>query len=125
MDPERVGKILGQIRAGVPKEAAARIAGIGASTLFEWMQRDVEFAEAVQRAVAESEAVLVARIAKAAGEPRHWTAAAWMLERRFPERYAKRDILQHQGSIGVDVTLQRLREIRERAEARKRDAGAK
>src|SRR4051812_21765483 len=46
-----------------------------------------EVAEALERATAEPR--LVALVAKAAGHG-NWRAASWMLERRWPERWAPR-----------------------------------
>lgn len=47
-----------------------------------------DFRAAVERARAEAEATLVARVAKAA-QNGSWSAAAWLLERRAPERWGK------------------------------------
>lgn len=44
----------------------------------------------MQRAEAESERALVAIVRAAA--PKTWTAAAWLLERRFPARWARPEI---------------------------------
>lgn len=113
--PEVESRLLGLLRAAVPKEAAARSVGLAPSTFFKWQQEDAEFSEAVEKAVAESEAVLIARVAKASQEPKHWTAAMTLLERRFPERWRRRDAIEVDGRLELDVTLARLREIAKEA----------
>jgi transposase len=83
------------IRAGATGEVAAQAVGVDPSTFDLWLQKGRngvqpyrDFSERVARARAESEAGLVARIASVAGKG-SWQAAAWLLERRFPERWGK------------------------------------
>lgn len=85
------------LRAGNYVGVAARAAGIHRSTLIDWMRRGKSDApedepyrllrERVEHARAEGEALNVARIAKAAQES--WQAAAWLLERQYPQRWGK------------------------------------
>lgn len=51
----------------------------------------LQFFQAVKKAEADSEGVLLERIRNASKEPSKWQAAAWMLERRWPEKYGRRD----------------------------------
>lgn len=96
-DPEGMLRLEQAIRAGATGEVAAQTIGVVRSTYYVWLEkgRDApegtpyrEFHDRVQRARAESEVGLVARIAQAAGNG-SWGAAAWLLERRFPERWGK------------------------------------
>lgn len=104
-------KIITAIRAGNYIETAAAYAGVNKSTLYEWLKRGerekqrvaensrygirkseepyVEFSNAVEKALAEAEIRDVAIIAKAAQE--QWQAAAWRLERKFPDRWGRKD----------------------------------
>lgn len=85
---------------GIPVTTAVAANGINVATHTKWMMRgkvasrgDAEFVAyraAVKRAIAKGEASLVTMIRAAA--PITWTAAAWLLERRFPERYARRSV---------------------------------
>ncbi len=88
---------------------AAQAAGIGARTLDEWLQHGraelrenpdaegpcAEFVRATTVDSAKCERDLLNLIQDAA--PKNWTAAAWLLERRIPQRYAKVDRLRVSG----------------------------
>lgn len=111
LTPDRVRRITELVAAGNDQETAALAAGISKSTHFAWMARGrieadrlaanprlkvkaseapfVEYLEAVQKARAEAEARLVLLVAKAAQEPKTWQAAAWLLERRDPQRWGR------------------------------------
>lgn len=97
LDEDDVRQIESLMRAGATMEVAAEAAGVSRGTLYRWLKkgerarpgsRPRELRERVEKARAESETVLVARIAAAAGKG-SWQAAAWLLERRFPERWMK------------------------------------
>lgn len=72
--------------------------GINRTTFYEWKRRGEkassgiyrDFYEAVNRAEAESEKKYVGVI-KDAANTGTWTAAAWWLERRYPDRWGKRE----------------------------------
>jgi transposase len=88
--PEREEKIIEALRAGNTKRAAAAAGGVGASTLFAWIAEFPEFKDAIERAEADAERAMVARVRDAA-ESGIWTAAAWWLERRRPGDFARRE----------------------------------
>jgi transposase len=98
LTPELQNKICDAIRAGNYLETAAAFAGIGKSTFYDWLRRGQrvskgiyhDFSAAVEKALADAEARDVALIAKAAADG-HWQAAAWRLERRFSERWGRRE----------------------------------
>ena len=97
------------IETGAKLEIAARAAGIGARTLDEWLKhgRDelqadpdasgpcAAFVSKVMIASAKNEQELIGIIRKEA--PKTWQAAAWLLERKFPQRYARVDRLRVSG----------------------------
>lgn len=97
------------IEKGAKLEIAARAAGIGARTLDEWLHHGrrelqenpdaegpcAEFVRAVDVASAKFESGCLTIIQDAAAKK--WTAAAWLLERRIPKRYAKVDRLRLSG----------------------------
>jgi transposase len=110
LTPELQNKICDAIRAGNYLETAAAFAGIGKSTFYDWLRRGQrvskgiyhDFSEAVEKALADSEARDVALIAKAAADGQ-WQAAAWRLERKFPDRWGRRD--RHQVEANIQGTV--------------------
>lgn len=94
---QTVERIVAVLRAGNYPAVAAAAAGITEKTYYQWLRwgrsdaaadapyRD--FATRVERALSEGEARNVTLVASAATE--NWQAAAWMLERRWPERWAR------------------------------------
>jgi hypothetical protein len=88
-------RIVNAVRAGLPWKLAAQAAGVGWSTLKEWKARGREgeepyaaFLARLESADGEAAQAAMGAILAAAAEPKHWTAAAWMLERRHPELFA-------------------------------------
>jgi hypothetical protein len=75
------------------RAAAATQSGISKATFYRWMDADEEFREDVEAAVDFAEAVMVSQI-KTMGHSRDdWRAIAWLLERRFPDRWGlKREV---------------------------------
>lgn len=111
LTPERSQRIAELVSAGNNVDTAAAAAGISEATFYDWMARGraererlaagkrskpkaseeiyLQFLEAIEKARAEAEARLVLLIHKAAQEPRTWQAAAWLLERRTPEKWGR------------------------------------
>jgi transposase len=117
LNDETLAAIVDAVSDGLTLNVAAQAAGINVATLHSWRDRgdaDLEagrtsiFARLVDeltRATAAGEVTLVRRIrSHGSGPAGDWRALAWLLERRFPERYGKR--------LEVDATLS------ERAEPR-------
>lgn len=110
-------KIAGYLEAGHGGAEAARLAGIGKTSYYEWLQRAradeqagqetiyTTFAERVAEAEAKLEETQLSRIQAAAENPKGWTAAAWLLERRFPSRWSLRGRLELAGADGEPVTV--------------------
>jgi transposase len=88
--PATVAKIVKALGQGASYEVAAAAAGICYETLNTWRKERPEFSEALQAAEAKAEVRWLQQIDKAAKEGT-WQAAAWKLERRYPERWAKRE----------------------------------
>lgn len=101
-------KILDGLRAGLHPDTAANLAGVDPSSLSLWMKRGAEgvknfkeFREEVHKALAECEAGSLIRINKAA-QAGDWRAAAWTLERRFNERWGRKDKVDNSHRLGGD-----------------------
>ena len=79
-------------RAGLPDCQIAAALGVRAETFSIWRnhpktENQLQLSKAMKKADAEREAALVTRIMRASDDT--WQAAAWLLERRYPDRYAK------------------------------------
>jgi hypothetical protein len=95
--PERAVAIARNLRNGTYRDAASLAAGMSYSTLWEWMQDDPEIVAIVEEAEAVAETMYVSNIEVAARTT--WQASAWMLERKYPAKYGRRD----RSTIDVDA----------------------
>ena len=105
--PEIGDEICGHIKRGNFVEVAAGLAGISKECLYSWLKKGkqdrrrgessqyLEFLEKFEKAGAFAEGRFVSIIAKAAED--QWTAAAWWLERTKPQRWGKKDKIEHTG----------------------------
>jgi len=97
LTPEVTARIVSALKQGVYMETAAVYAGIARPTFFLWLKKGHAepssiygaFVGAVDEALARAEVRDVAIISAASSQ--QWQAAAWKLERRYPERWARRD----------------------------------
>lgn len=100
LKPEVQDKIVSAIRAGNYACVAAEYAGISAATFYVWLQRGSEekkgayrdFLDAVKKAESEAEVRAVAMVQKHMAE--NWQAGMTYLERKFPDRWGRRDRLK-------------------------------
>lgn len=105
-NPIIVEKLLNGFRMGLNDKDACTIAGISQVTLISW-KKDIDFLEKIEKAKTENKAGLIQLILKAA--KKNWTAAAWFLERKYPEEFGKREIAS---SSNVDVIADFVRDFR-------------
>jgi transposase-like protein len=108
LTPELRDRICALVRGGNYHKVAAQACGIGQSTLYEWIEKGeaskdkkseyAEFSEAIKKADAEAESADVLIIKKAA--KKSWQAAAWLLERKRFQRWARREKFEHSGPGG-------------------------
>lgn len=99
------------VKLGLSYERAAENAGVSRSVLHRWIAADnagkVQYrgvCDALAKARAEGETRLLARVIKAGEED--WRAAAWILERRHPDQYARVERRELTGPDGSPVQLQ-------------------
>jgi hypothetical protein len=109
---------------GVPVEMAVRIAGISVGTHYGWLKRGeqsfdaldagakrlakadracLDYLKAVRRAEADAVQRNAMLIQVAARE--HWQAAAWYLERRYPDTWGRRDRQEISGPGGAPLQV--------------------
>jgi transposase-like protein len=121
LSPELQQRIVQALSAGAYVETAAAMAGVSKQTLYSWLKRGAdqaqgpfrEFLDAVEKAQAEAEVRDIALIAKAAQT--QWQAAAWRLERKFPEKWGRKTRVEHTGEDGgpVQVSIAINRTVKE------------
>jgi len=95
------------IRLGVPYKHAARAAGIAESTFYKWLRegqaakqgKRKAFALAIEKARSECVVNLVAQLHLHL--PRNWQAIMTLLERRYPEDFARTVRHELSGDVGI------------------------
>lgn len=108
------------IRVGAYVETAVALAGVSKDSFYRWLRQaesdnstllTVKLSDAVKKALAESEKRDLDVIDKAAQEG-EWTAAAWRLERKFPNKWGRQSKVQleHTGMDGGPIEIQSMTE---------------
>lgn len=111
LTPEVQERLVSAIRQGLKYDTACALAGISYYTMRNWVIAGegaadgiyFNFLTALKKAEAEAEQDLVKSI-KDAGK-REWQANAWILERRHPERWARRERSEN---VTVNIDLDQL-----------------
>lgn len=108
LTPEVRARLCEALRGGNYRETAALWAGVTPETLARWMQKKGERFDQLRKEVLEAERAAevraVALVMKAAAaDPKH---AQWWLERKFPERWGRRDRHELMGEGGGPVKLE-------------------
>ena len=98
---EMIEELCDMVIQGKSIAHSATLCGISESTIYRWLAMGrkpgaeaiyVELVERMGEAVEMSEFEALQVIRKASSEPQHWRSAAWILERRHPEKYGKREV---------------------------------
>lgn len=125
LTPETQKTIVKALEIGAYHETAAGAAGVHISTLRDWLRRGArerrrlrkntkakplqsekvyaDFSDACEKAMASSELGDLKTIAKASA--RQWQAAAWRLERKYPDRYGRKDRHEVTGAKGEPLKI--------------------
>jgi hypothetical protein len=90
LDATKRGQIVAIISVGCSQKVAAEFVGCHVSTIQRSAERDPKFAAELHQANGNAELSLVRNIRNAAKKEQYWRAAAWALERFFPEKSARR-----------------------------------
>jgi len=105
LTPELINEVCTLIEGGNYIDVAVACVGIDRSTFFKWVQSGAkaksgikkEFCDRIKIAQAKGETKSVALVHKAGKVS--WQAAMTHLERRHPDRWARKDFLTVQGKI--------------------------
>jgi len=88
--PQLEKDLLAAIETGAPYRIACMACGISADSFANWRRKDPVFAKRVEVAAGKTALRLLKKIEKNADE--NFSAAAWVLERRFPESFSRPEI---------------------------------
>jgi len=128
LSPKIQARICQLIRDRVPEITAALSAGVSERAYFYWKEwgeegkseQYVQFLQAVKKALADAEIACINQVAAAAQDTEdrrgQWQAAAWMLERRSLERWARREMISQEvrrvdEAGGKPLTFEALLEV--------------
>lgn len=114
LNPTIKKQIGDNITLGMPLKFAAEAAGISEATFYNWMNRGeseskgqfFEFHEYIKECQSKAVQLHLKLITKAATDGA-WQASAWILERRHPEEFGRKDKvnldanLNHSGQVDV------------------------
>jgi hypothetical protein len=114
---ELIEKISTEIENGSYQKVAARKCGVGESTFYAWMEKAEggvggqfqELMEAVQNASAVAESRAIQTILA----DNSWQSKAWYLERRFPERWRRKDRLDSHHTREPKVVFHTIKQMSE------------
>ena len=89
---EGIEEALRLCRVGMTDKDIAAYLGVAPETYSRWINHprtdnQRQLCQAMKKAEIERKAALVKRIESASGD--NWTAAAWLLERKYPQEFAK------------------------------------
>lgn len=118
--------ILQALSEGLPVRESCRAARVSIPQFYRWCRKYEDFRDRVREAELESRASLIRTILEA--RYRDWRAAAWLLERRWPEEWGRQDRLRQpaatdaEGLVGEETLgslgLEELRALRDELRAR-------
>ena len=84
---------------------ACTIANVSREWFYNELEKNPEWVKAVDRAALALKERMMVRVQNASRDTKKWTAAAWMLERRFPEEYAFTTKHNLEGAAGSASTF--------------------
>jgi hypothetical protein len=117
--PTMERKLLAAISKGAPYRIACLACGISEDTFAHWRRKDPDFQRRVDEASGRMALRLLAKIERQADE--NFSAAAWMLERRFVETFARPEIqlmaAQHHttvNSLSINISAAEAQALEDR-----------
>lgn len=90
LDEIKKQQIIALLAVGCSRRTAAKFVGCDVATIRNTAARDPAFGEKLCETESGEEFKYLRNIKRAAQEEKYWRAAAWVLERRFPDDYGRR-----------------------------------
>jgi transposase len=106
LNPEMIEKLCKAVFEGNYMQTACRLAGISEPAFYQWIkngEKDIQegtnsiftdLVKAIKKAESEAEAKMIQVVISNAVESKNWVSAMTYLERRYPERWGRKDRLQ-------------------------------
>lgn len=93
-------------RAGVLHKDIAAYLGVSEFTFSRWIndpksENQRQLAQALKKGEAERKRDLLSMIYNAATSPQRWQAAAWLLERQYPDEFAQQQRVKAEAEVEV------------------------
>ncbi len=107
LDETKQREVCAILAVGGTRQMAAHYVGCHPETIRRRAIREPEFAAQLRRAEVTPEITLLRSIQAAVADPKQWRAAAWALERLYPDRYARR----RPRMIGLDQMKQIVEQL--------------
>lgn len=108
-NPQIAEEIAAYINEGTSNDSAARLAGICPKTFYNWLERGEkdenpfsDFLHIIKKAHAAFEKQMTSEIK--AGVP-NWQSRAWLLERKYPDKYGQRTRHEVTGKDGGPLVI--------------------
>ena len=106
------------VQSGLNDADVADYLGVAAETFSRWKNHPKselqdQLCQALKEAEVKRKAALLARVQRASEN--NWQAAAWLLERRYPQEYAKPDRYHDQG---IEEAVNAVKELTESIKAK-------
>ena len=117
LTPELIEKISTEIQNCSYQKVAARKCGVGESPFYAWMEKAEgggggQFQELLE-AVKKASAVAESRAIQTILADDSWQSKAWYLERRFPERWGRKDRLNANHTVEPKVVSHTIKQMSE------------
>ncbi len=107
LDAGKRREIVAILSLGCSRATAAQYVGCHAVTIGRTAMRDPEFGRQIRQAESLLEVKHLRNIEAAAKDTRYWRAAAWALERKFPDRWGQR----HMHALSPEQVSQALQQF--------------
>ena len=118
---ETINNLLKGLREGKGRHRACIEANISYVTFLRWIKdkKKVNFVTQVKEAETEGNQIIKETCEQAIinaatnNDKPIWQAAAWMLERKFPEQYGAKQQFEHKGSLEINTSEKSKKKIDE------------
>ena len=114
---ELIEKVSNEIEKGNYQKVVARKCGVGESTFYAWMEKAEggvggQFQELLE-SVKKASAVAESRAIQTILADDSWQSKAWYLDRRFPERWGRKDRLNAHHTVEPKVVFHTIKQMSE------------